>query len=310
MIHKFWTVSTGKKIAPLPLLHDLRAKASGCFLRHRAGLTYLVEDGREDEPAILLVHGATVPHWEFDRLVPHLRLAGYRTVRFDCLGHGLSDRPDVAYDFALFVEQALEVLDGIRSTQPLTLLGHSFGAAIASAITRARPDKVDRLVLVAPLLDFMAGAVLPTIFGLPGIGRPLMRHVGLPALNRRRQRRYAAIQADDLTPRFIAEASTPGYAEALASMFACRTLGDQRAQYRSLQGGRHEIIVIAGSADRVVPMRDVNRVRSLLPDHRYLEIQGAEHNLLLTHPDVVSTAIARPTVVGRHALSHGQLIHS
>jgi pimeloyl-ACP methyl ester carboxylesterase len=276
----------------MPSLDDLRREAGGRYLLHSAGRTHIVEDGREDDPTILLVHGATVPHWEFDRLVPHLQAAGWRTVRFDLFGHGLSDRPVIAYDFSLFLGQALEVLDGIQATQPLTILGHSFGAAIASAVANERPDRVKRLVLVAPLLDFMTGSLLPKVFGLPVIGSPLMREIGLPALKHRRKRRYANIGAEHLTPRFIAQASVPGYAEALASMFANHTLGDQREHYRQLQGGRREILAIAGSADRVVPLCDVAGVRALLPHHKYLEIEGAEHNLLLTHPRFVATAIA------------------
>jgi pimeloyl-ACP methyl ester carboxylesterase len=276
----------------MPSLGDLRQEAGGRYLQLGEGLTHLVDEGHEDASTMLLVHGATVPHWEFDRLVPHLRAGGSRIVRFDLFGHGLSDRPAVRYDFGLFLRQALAVVDDLRPTQPLTLLGHSFGAAIAAAIANERPAAVGRLVLVAPLLDFMAGSFWPRAFGLPGIGSPLMRWIGLPALERRRERRYAAIGAGHLTPRFIAEARAPGYAEALASMFASRTLGDQRERYRRLRPGEREIVVVAGADDRVVPLGDVARVRALLPPHRYLEIADAQHNLLLTHAEFVAAALA------------------
>jgi pimeloyl-ACP methyl ester carboxylesterase len=234
------------------------------------------------------VHGATVPHWEFERLVPHLLASGQRVVRFDLFGHGLSDRPPVRYDFDLFFRQALAVFDALNVTAPVTVLGHSFGAAIAAAIAAERPGQVERLVLVAPLLDYMAGSLWARIFALPGIGRPLMRRVGLPTLERRRERRYAAIGAHHLTPRFVAEARAPGYADALASMFANRALGDQSERYRRLHSATREILVVAGAKDRVVPLPDISRVRALLPTHDYLEIPDAEHNLLLTHPAAVA----------------------
>ena len=78
-------------------LSDLRREADGRFLPLPSGLTYLVDEGQDQTGTIVLVHGATVPHWEFDRLVPHLRAAGLRVVRFDLYGHGLSDRPAVEY---------------------------------------------------------------------------------------------------------------------------------------------------------------------------------------------------------------------
>ena len=273
-------------------IDDLRRAAGGRYLRLSAGLTHVVEEGQEARPTIVLVHGATVPHWEFDRLVPHLRAAGLRVVRFDLFGHGLSDRPAIGYDFDLFLKQALEVVDALRATPPLTILGHSFGAAIAAAIAHERPAIVERLVLVAPLLNFMASSLWPRFFALPGVGRPLMRWIGLPALERRRERRYAAIGAEHFTPRFVAEARATGYAEALASMFANRTLGDQSERYRRLRPGERKIVVVAGAADRIIPLRDVARVRALLPPHGYLEIADAEHNLLLTHPELVAAALA------------------
>lgn len=57
-------------------LSDLRRSAGGRYLRMGAGLTHLVDEGEKDRPTILLIHGATVPHWEFDHLVAHLRQAG------------------------------------------------------------------------------------------------------------------------------------------------------------------------------------------------------------------------------------------
>ena len=275
-------------------LDELRVNGRGRYLPLRAGLTHVIEEGQDDQAAILLVHGATVPAWEFDRLIPHLRAAGWRTIRFDLFGHGLSDRPAVRYDFGFFLEQALEVLDGITSHRPLTLLGHSFGAALVAAMASQRPERIERLVLVAPLLDFMANSFWGQVFSLPGIGRLMMRHVGLPVLERRRARRYQAIGAEDLTWRFVSEARAPGYADALASMFANRTLGQQREHYQRLQSSTHEIFVVAGSADQVVPLRDVAEVRSLLPRHEYRQIENAGHNLLLTHPALMTAVLPPP----------------
>jgi len=51
---------------------------------------------------------------------------------------------------------------------------------------------------------------------------------------------------------------------------------------------------VAGSADRVVPLRDVTEVRSLLPRHEYRQIENAEHNLLLTHSALVTSVLPPP----------------
>ncbi len=144
------------------------------------------------------MHGVTVPHWEFDRLVPHLRAAGLRVVRFDLFGHGLSDRSAVDCNFNLFLQQGLAVLDFLRATAPMTILGHSFGATLAAEIANVRPAIVKRLVLVAPRLDFMVGSVWAKVFALRRIGPPFMCWIGRPVLERRRKRRYRVIPLQDI----------------------------------------------------------------------------------------------------------------
>ena len=122
----------------------------------------------------------------------------------------------------------------------------------------------------------------------------MKRRVGLQILESRRARRYQAIGAQDLTWRSVSETRAPGYADALASMFANRTLGQQREHYQGLQSNTHEIYVVAGSADRIVPLSDVAVVCSLLPMHEYRQIENAEHNLLLTHPALVTSVLPPP----------------
>ncbi|MGE0388076.1 MAG: alpha/beta fold hydrolase [Gammaproteobacteria bacterium] len=268
-------------------LADLRRTAPGRFVALTDGLTHVVEIGDARARPLLLVHGATVPHWEFNRLVPHLCAAGYRTCSFDFYGHGLSDRPGMEYDVELFVRQTLEVVEAVGMARPLTILGHSLGAAVAAAVAARRPAWAGGLVLVAPMLDFDATSAWSRVFALPGIGAPLMRWVGVPALERRRRHRYLRIGAGDLAQWFVEQARADGYADALASMFRARTLADQSRCYAALAGFDGDLLIVAGTADRVVPRDDVARVRALVPRHRYVEIAGAEHNLLLTHPERV-----------------------
>lgn len=45
---------------------------------------------------LLLIHGATMGCWQFDRVVPHLAAAGLRAIRLDLYGHGYSDRPIIS----------------------------------------------------------------------------------------------------------------------------------------------------------------------------------------------------------------------
>src|SRR5215510_2869484 len=103
-------------MAELPAMST--ATAAGEFLRLTDGLTHWLREGPAEGEPVILVHGATVPSWEFDPLVPLLLRAGFQTLRFDLYGHGASDRPHGHYSFELFERQLVEVVESSGFPRP------------------------------------------------------------------------------------------------------------------------------------------------------------------------------------------------
>ena len=263
------------------------------------GVTHYRLEGPPDALPLILVHGATVPLWEFDLLVPELVRAGFRTLRFDLYGHGLSDRPALHYTLDLFVRQTLELLAALDFPRPAAILGHSLGAAVASAVAARQPGSFDRLVLVAPMLDFNATSGWARLFKLPAAGELAMRLFAVRALVRRRRARYARIGRPQLTDLFIEQVSFAGFGRALLSMIRAETLGDQAARYSALAALARDVLVISAGADAVIPAADVARVRELIGRHEHFDLATAEHNLLLTHPAEVAAALRAFCGAGR-----------
>ena len=216
---------------------------------------------------------------------------GFRTLRFDLYGHGLSDRPRGDYSLARFTHQTRELVEATRFPRPVLLLGHSLGAAIAAAVAAENPQWIDRLMLVAPMLDFNSTSAWSRVFRVALVGDLLMASIGVPALVRRRGARYARIGLPHLTPLFIDQVSRAGFGRALLSMIRTNTLGDQTPRYEALQDLGRDLLVVTGANDAVIPAAHIARIRRLLPVHRHHEIAGAEHNLLLTHPRAVVNAL-------------------
>jgi len=269
-------------------------RAGGQTTRLTDGLTFWRREGSVDATPVVLVHGATVPSWEFDFLVPPLLHAGFQTLRFDLYGHGASDRPRGDYTFERFTRQTAEIIEACSFPRPAILLGHSFGAAVVSGVAAASPSWVSRLVLVAPMLDFSSTSAWATLFRVRGLGELAMELFGTPALVRRRRRRYAAIGKEHLTPRFVEQVADGQFGRGLVSMFRHGALGDKAAQYSALRGLDRPLLVVTGNRDNIIPADHIARVRALLPPHLHCAID-AEHNLLLTHPDVVADAVLRWT---------------
>ncbi|MFO0690060.1 MAG: alpha/beta hydrolase [Myxococcota bacterium] len=265
-------------------------RAGGASVRLSEGSTYWRREGPRDAVPIVLVHGATVPSWEFDELVPLLLRAGFQTLRFDLYGHGASDRPAGPYTFGRFARQLAEIVEATDFPQPAIHLGHSFGAALVAAVAAARPERVQRLVLVAPMLDFGSTVSWSKLLQTPLLGEAFMRLVGVPALIHRRRQRYAMMGRPHLTSRFVEQAADDGFGRAILSMFREGALGDKSARYSALRSLDREILVITGDEDTVIPATHVARVRSLLPAHTHRTI-SAGHSLLLTHPTTVVASL-------------------
>jgi proline iminopeptidase len=106
--------------------------------------------GEEHEPTVIVLHGG--PGADYRALLPLVALAGeFRMVFYDQRGSGLS--PRVSAD-ELTLERFLDDLDHFvehfSPNRPVYLIGHSWGAMLATAYVGRHPYKVDKLVLAEP----------------------------------------------------------------------------------------------------------------------------------------------------------------
>ncbi|MFG1946947.1 alpha/beta fold hydrolase [Nonomuraea sp. NPDC048826] len=111
------------------------------------GDIHVCQEGPRDAPALLLVHGSAASGRSWDAMVP-LLAGSHRVIRIDLLGHGRSAKPAgpsyATVDQARRVGAALDLLGVGRAT----VVGHSSGGAVATALAEQRPDLVTALVLI------------------------------------------------------------------------------------------------------------------------------------------------------------------
>ena len=106
--------------------------------------------GSEGGRRVLALHGWLDNAASFVPLAPHL--PGLDLVVPDLPGHGRSDHlpRGMDYSFAGAVHTVLDIADAL-GWERFTLLGHSMGAGIASLVTAACPERVERLVAIEAL---------------------------------------------------------------------------------------------------------------------------------------------------------------
>ncbi len=108
---------------------------------------HVSEDGPRDAATLLLIHGTAASLRTWDPLVP-LLIETHHVIRVDLLGCGRSPKPDGASyalpDQARHVGAALDRL----GVEHVTVVGHSSGGAVATALAEERPELVTALALV------------------------------------------------------------------------------------------------------------------------------------------------------------------
>jgi pimeloyl-ACP methyl ester carboxylesterase len=130
-----------------PGLHDAKGRELPYRLVDVSGVsTYVVDAGKG--PPVLLLHGYgdTADGWR--RVIPGL-LARHRVIAVDVPPFGRSGDPRAPRLIDFYGPFFPELLDRLEVDRA-TVIGHSLGGAIALHLTLDRPERVERLGLVAP----------------------------------------------------------------------------------------------------------------------------------------------------------------
>ncbi|MCW2623268.1 MAG: hypothetical protein JWL64_2870 [Frankiales bacterium] len=158
-------------------------------------------------PPALLVHGNPTWGFYFRTLVAALPGRGLRVVAPDHIGMGRSDKPTSAgypHTLSRRVADLTEFIEGLGLTEPLSLVVHDWGGAIALAWAVDHLDQVDRLVLLnTGAFPLPAAKALPwslRVARLPGLGNALVTRLNafsLGALALGSARRWLGKEARD-----------------------------------------------------------------------------------------------------------------
>jgi pimeloyl-ACP methyl ester carboxylesterase len=198
----------------------------------------------------------------------------HRVLLYDLRGHGLSERAKIGYDVET-MRLDLDAVAGAFSADPITLVGHSYGAVVALRFAMARPERVAKLVLVeAPLppsrleeLDSFLGQPAETMAeALPEVLRDALGRKG------RQARRFI----DSL--RFLATESS-----LLEDLRTARDMDDAAIAALSCP-----VLCVYGSRSSCLPVG--RRITRLAPRAKLVEIEGG-HFLPIEAPASVGAAI-------------------
>lgn len=249
-------------------------------------------------------YGLSLDSWHYQRQALRGRA---RLVFYDQRSHGRSGRADFDSHHLDQLGRDLEiVIDTLAPSGPLMLIGHSMGGMTVMALADVRPDLIEERVYGVAFIATTPTSIENGSLGLPLVGPTLHRlapHVFASLAKRkdvvektvRRSSDLALLVtrlysfgsvAPDAAGKFVAEmlAGTP--IDVMAEFLPALQDHDRRDVLPVFQSA--EVLVIAGDADRLVPLANSVQIVEGIPGAEFIIVPNAGHMLTLEHPDQVN----------------------
>jgi 2-hydroxymuconate-semialdehyde hydrolase len=242
---------------------------------------HVVEAGA-GEPMVL-VHGFAGSTFDWEEHVMPALAASHRAIAFDLLGMGFSERPEgFAYGWDAWRRQLVDVLDALGIARA-TIVAHSLGGAVASIVAGEHPDRVAKLVLVAPLvpLEQSERQGFFKLLEIPGIGEAMLGTTDhLPDLPGFSDAYHARAHAAFLRR---------GTRDALLTYLRHgRDVPRLVAAYRTIEA---PTLVVAGTVDDTVPYAALRRWSPAIHDALLLPLDATGHWVMRDQPKRLVSAI-------------------
>lgn len=252
------------------------ANPPSTFLEVEGLRLHIRDTGPRDAPAILLLHGFGSSLHTWEDVAAGLE-GNHRVVRLDLPGFGLTG-PDPTGDYsdARAHVVILALLDRL-GVERAHVVGSSMGGRIAWSFAAAHPERMWRLVLMAP--DGFAAERRE--YGVPADVPPLIRL--LPYTLPRFLLRWTMAPAFSPDPSLLSGALLDRYHELL------RAPGVRRAMVARLEQNilvppepllaqiEAPTLLLWGALDRMVPVTNAEDYLRAMPNARRLVLEGVGH---------------------------------
>jgi pimeloyl-ACP methyl ester carboxylesterase len=216
-------------------------------------------------PTVVLIHGSgpgvtSYANW---RLVLPALSERFRVLAPDMAGFGFSDRPENAvYGLDLWADQVVGFLD-VLDLRQVSLVGNSFGGAIALRVATRHPDRIDKMVLMGSMgVDFpiVEDEGLDRVWGYEPSFENMRKVLDVFAYNR-------ALVPDELAEVRYRASIQPGFQESFSAMFPAprqRWVEAMKTPEEEIRKLHHRTLIVHGREDQVIPLETSFKLLQLL----------------------------------------------
>jgi non-heme chloroperoxidase len=255
---------------------------------NRTDIDIHYEDHGSGQP-VVLIHGYPLDAHCWDKQVAPLLDAGYRVITYDRRGFGQSSRTASGCDYDTFAAD-LNILLEVLDINDVVLTGFSMGTGeVGRYLGNYGPGRVSKAVFIASLQPYL----VRTEDNPAGLDGAVLAGI----MSAASKDRYAhSTHCDETLGSQIAVElgwnvpSAPSPCAPAAAIVTWTT--DFRPDVAKIVGCDISVMILHGTHDRILPIEATARpFHQLLPDARYVELDGASHGLLWTHAEQTNDAL-------------------
>jgi pimeloyl-ACP methyl ester carboxylesterase len=256
---------------------DAEPGRGGKVVELAGGDLFYKDEGDRDDRAVVLLHGFTASQRWWDRVVPDLVRGGLRVIRFDLLGHGNSEKPRDGYapdDQARLVAAALDKLRVRRAT----IVGHSMGGTVASALVEEAPRLVRKLVVIGtpPREGFAELPFTGRVATWPVAGELIRRFAPDQLIKAGMDSAFA--DDVDVPDAFVDDLDGMTYSAYDKSHSESREFIEDTPNSERVAEAGVPLLVIFGSADELVEPEAADRWKQDVRGARVVKMPGVGHS--------------------------------
>jgi len=251
--------------------------------------TYFHDAG--DGPPLLLLHGSGpgVSAWSNWRPVYSALSEHFRVIAPDQVGFNRT-QPEgpVSYGRKLWTDHALALVDEL-GLERFSVIGNSMGGAIALSLAVARPEAIDRVVVMGTM--GIGGEIPPglaEVWGYQPSPEAMRRLIELFAYDQ-------AIVTDELVQMRYQASADPTVRDAFSAMFPeprQNGVDDLALSEEELSAIERPVLLAHGYHDRIVPMRSTSLpLMDVLADAQLHAFGNSGHWVMIEQPEAFTATV-------------------
>jgi pimeloyl-ACP methyl ester carboxylesterase len=253
------------------------------------------EAGDEKAPPMILIHGFISSTLIWSGVFLRLADAGFRVIAIDLPGYGYSDKPaDGRYTIDAQAQAVFGLMDRL-GIEKATIVGASYGGAVAATMALNSPERVDRLMLIGAVssdepkkkllirlsrFPVIGDIVTPLFLGSRWVLRKRMeemyRRIGAPVDERMLEARHHLLATANMQRAMI---------RTVRRWSANRIARDAHLI-------RQPTMLVWGDDDNHIPISQAYRLRDAIPNARLIIFRNCGHLPPAEYPEKFVEVVA------------------